>query len=89
MCTCVLTVKIAIYITFMIYVPVDQTCPTVERNNSVENCVDECTSNDQCRYDRICCPNECGRRTCSDSVEMCQVRLIMPQCLQCCCILLS
>ena len=50
-----------------------QTCPTVQSSN-VENCVDECSSDDDCQYDRICCSNGCGGHTCSDSVEMCQVR---------------
>ena len=53
--------------------PIDRTCPTVERSNE-ENCVDECTSHNQCQYDRICCDNGCGGHTCSDSVETCQVR---------------
>ena len=56
-------------------VPTGQTCPTVQRTNE-ENCVDECTSNDDCQYNGICCSNGCGGRTCSDSVEMCQVRSV-------------
>ena len=52
-----------------------QTCPTVQSSNE-ENCVDECSTDDDCQYDRICCSNGCGGHTCSDFVEMCQVRSV-------------
>ena len=55
------------------FVAAVRTCPTVQSTNE-ENCVDECSSDDDCQYDRICCSNGCGGRVCSDSVEMCQVR---------------
>ena len=57
----------------MVAIPAGQTCPTVQRTNE-ENCVDECSSDDDCQYDRICCSNGCGGRTCSDSLETCAVR---------------
>ena len=49
-----------------------QTCPTAQSSNE-ETCVDECSADDDCQYDRIC---ECGRHTCSDSIEMCRVRSV-------------
>ncbi|XP_065920033.1 kielin/chordin-like protein [Dysidea avara] len=50
------------------------TCPTVQSSNkAVSDCANECSSDDDCQYDRICCSNECGGRTCSDPVEMCQL----------------
>ena len=52
-----------------------RTCPTVQSTNE-ENCIDECSSDDNCQYDRICCSNGCGGRVCSDSVETCAVRLV-------------
>ena len=52
-----------------------QTCPKVQ-NTSEENCTDECSSDDDCQYDRICCSNGCGGHVCSDSVERCAVRSI-------------
>ena len=57
----------------MAAIPAGQACPTVQRTNE-ENCVDECSSDDDCQYDRICCSNGCGGRTCSDSLEACAVR---------------
>ena len=54
---------------------IGQTCPTVKPTNDT-NCADECSSDDDCQYDRICCSNGCGGRVCSDSVEMCQVRSV-------------
>ena len=53
----------------------DQTCPTIQSSKE-EICVDECSSDDDC-HDRICCSNGCGGHTCSDSVEMCQVRSVI------------
>ena len=54
-----------------------QTCPTVQGTATEQNCTDECSSDDDCQYDRICCSNGCGGRVCSDSVEMCQVSSIV------------
>ena len=76
------------------FAPAVRTCPTVQSSNE-ENCVDECSSDDDCQYDRICCSNGCGGHTCSDSVEMCEVSisvlyLILHRCyLRCCTMLLS
>jgi len=56
------------------YAPTVRTCPTVQKINE-ENCDDECSSDDDCQYGRICCSNGCGGHTCSDSVEMCQVSI--------------
>ena len=54
-----------------------KTCPAIESTTEENiNCTDECSSDDDCQYDRICCSNGCGGRVCSDSVEMCQVRSI-------------
>ena len=52
-----------------------RTCPTVQSTKELENCVDECSSDDDCQYERICCSNGCGGHVCSDSVETCAVRL--------------
>ena len=52
------------------------TCPAVESNDE-NNCAtidDECSSDDDCQYDRICCSNGCGGYTCSDAMETCWVR---------------
>ena len=58
------------------------TCPTVQSSNkAVSDCANECSSDDDCQYDRICCSNECGGRTCSDPVEMCQVQLPVHLCV--------
>ena len=76
-----------------------KTCPTVQSSNkAVSDCANECSSDDDCQYDRICCSNECGGRTCSDSVEMCQVTcmsttfMYMLQCsnlVRCSCIIID
>ena len=57
----------------MVAIPTGETCPAVQTSNE-ENCVDECSSNNDCRGHRICCSNGCGGRTCSESVETCAVR---------------
>ena len=57
-------------------VPTGQTCPTVQSTNE-EDCVNECSSDDDCQYDRICCSNGCGGKSCSDSDEKCEVRSIV------------
>ena len=56
------------------FAPVVHTCPTVQSSNE-ETCVEECSSDDDCQYDRVCCSNGCGGHTCSDSVEMCEVSI--------------
>jgi len=64
------TFKCNVTLNWMYYIA---TCPSVEpKDRSV--CTNECSSDDDCQYDRICCTNECGGHTCSDFVEMCQVR---------------
>jgi len=54
---------------------VTETCPSVESKDRPV-CANECSSDDDCQHNRICCTNECGGRTCSDSVEFCKVRYI-------------
>jgi len=59
------------------------TCPTIQSSDKkASDCANECSSDDDCQYDRICCTNECGGRTCSDSVEMCQVKFMSANCLR-------
>ena len=59
--------------TYKYYIPAGQTCPTVQ-DTTAGNCVDLCSSDDDCRDHKICCSNGCGGRTCSDSVEYCLVK---------------
>ena len=57
----------------MYTIPIGQTCPTVQRTNE-DNCVDDCSSDNDCQGHRICCSNGCGGHTCSESVELCSVK---------------